>query len=492
MVDKQKQMPLLEVKDFALSFRTFKKGLIETKLQMIHSLNMNIFKGEIVAVVGASGSGKSLLASAILGLLPEHAETSGGLYYKGEELTRRKQIELRGNEISLIPQSVNALDPLMKAEKQVQTGLKGKRKKEKQRVIFQKVGLPPETNKKYPFELSGGMARRVLAATTIISDANLIIADEPTPGLDPAILNETITLMKQLADRGKGIMFITHDIETALKVASRVVVMNAGETVETASVKSFSGEGEKLKKPYTRQLWNALPQNKFFNVNEVRGVNLTSFSEKDSLEVGRISFRYNRGPLLFKDFHLRIHPGEIVGLFGYSGSGKTTMAQVIAGYFKPKKGKVLVDGETNFQAGTHPVQLIWQHPEQAINPRWKMKKVLSECGELDHTLLNRMGIRREWMERWPSELSGGELQRFCIARALNKQTKYIIADEITTMLDAITQKELWKIMMETAKERHIGILAISHNIHLLRRISDRILDFEQIRFANTHSSNMNC
>lgn len=257
------QTPLLEVENFSLTFRHFGKGLRETNVEVISKLDLTIKVGEIVAVVGASGSGKSLLANAILGVLPENAATRGILNYKGEALSRRRQIALRGNEISLIPQSVNALDPLMKTKKQVQAVIKGKNKKAIQRNIFQKVGLDEAVGDRYPFELSGGMARRVLVATAMVSGASLIIADEPTPGLDPDSLHETIKHMKQLADDGKGIMFITHDMETALKVADKVAVFYTGRTVEIAHATDFTGKGERLRHPYTKALWNALPQNEF-------------------------------------------------------------------------------------------------------------------------------------------------------------------------------------------------------------------------------------
>ncbi|ASN06947.1 ABC transporter ATP-binding protein [Virgibacillus necropolis] len=255
--------PLFEVENFSLAFRQFRGGFQETTVEVISKLDLTINEGEIVAVVGASGSGKSLLANAILGVLPENAILNGTLKYKGVNLTPKKQIRLRGKEISLIPQSVNALDPLMKAGKQVQTVIKRKQKKAIQRDIFQKMGLSTRAAKRYPFELSGGMARRVLASTAMVSGARLVIADEPTPGLDEHVLNETINHMKQLAVAGKGIMFITHDIGSALRVADKIVVFYAGQTVEVARVEDFKGKGENLRHPYTKALWNALPQNDF-------------------------------------------------------------------------------------------------------------------------------------------------------------------------------------------------------------------------------------
>lgn len=195
------------------------------------------------------------------------------------------------------------------------------------------------------------------------------------------------------------------------------------------------------------------------------------------LKVNGISYRYPHGPWVFRNMQLSVAPGEIVGLCGYNGAGKTTLAQIIAGYIKPHEGDVSVDGQplSSF-TGTKPVQLVWQHPEKSINPKWKMKKVLAETPDLDEEILTILGIKNDWLSRWPSELSGGELQRFCLARTLGKNTKYLIADEMTTMLDAITQAQIWHALLKLAKQRNIGILAISHNQHLLQKISHRTIN----------------
>jgi len=490
--DKRKQtdqVPLLEVRDFSLTFEESGNVLPETELEVIHKLDVTIYQGEIVAVVGASGSGKSLLANAILGVLPDNAVTNGTLNYKGEALSRKRQIALRGNEISLIPQSVNALDPLMKTAKQVQAVIKNKDKQAIQQTIFKKVGLADGTGDLYPFELSGGMSRRVLAATAMVSGANLVIADEPTPGLDPKALNDTVKHMKQLAVDGKGIMFITHDIDVALQVADTIVVIYEGETVEFAQAKDFSGKGENLRHPYTKALWNALPQNGFSSfakseapVSEGKQVPinpvLTVESEASMLEIKGISYHYPGAPWLFKNMHLSIKPGEIVGVFGASGSGKSTMGKIIGGYKEPVEGKVLIDGRS---ISPSAVQVVWQHPEMAINPRWKMRRMLQEESNLNVEFMKAFGIKEEWLSRLPRELSGGELQRFSLARALAGDVKYLIADEITTMLDAVTQAEIWHLVLTLAKERDIGVLVISHDQQLLQSVSDRIINFADIK-----------
>ena len=259
--------PLLEVKNLSLSFTQFTKGLRQTRLNVITSLNLTIKRGEIVAVVGASGSGKSLLASAVLGILPKNTRLSGAIYYDGEVLTAKKQMNLRGKKIALIPQTVNSLDPLMKTGKQVRAAVKIGNKKVVQREVFTKMQLESDVENLYPFQISGGMARRVLAATAMVSGAELVIADEPTPGLDESVLNETINHIRQLADEGRGVMFITHDISTALKVADKVAVFYAGTAmVEVANVSDFTSGGERLRHPFTKALWRALPQTIFLPI----------------------------------------------------------------------------------------------------------------------------------------------------------------------------------------------------------------------------------
>lgn len=154
--------------------------------------------------------------------------------------------------------------------------------------------------------------------------------------------------------------------------------------------------------------------------------------------------------------------------------GKTTLCRLLAGYERPDKGRVLLDGRpVETYKGRLPVQMIWQHPEQSVNPRWRMKHVLKEGGEISAELIRRLGIREEWMERFPSELSGGELQRFCIARALGEGTKILLADEITAMLDMVTQSLVWNVVLEEAKRRGIGVLAVSHSEGVLERVCTR-------------------
>lgn len=199
------------------------------------------------------------------------------------------------------------------------------------------------------------------------------------------------------------------------------------------------------------------------------------------LRAENISFRYNnKSPWILKNVDLTIKTGERVALTGPSGYGKSTLSKILAGYLEPTEGQVLLDGKPLPTRGYSPVQLIYQHPEQAVNPRWKMERTLKECWEPDEELLKEMGIESEWLKRWPSELSGGELQRFCIARVLGPQTRFLVCDEITTMLDVITQAQIWELLLERASERDLGMAVVTHNMALAEKVCSRIVSLPDI------------
>lgn len=258
----QKRETLLEIHNLSVSFRMYQHGLEQQELKVISDLYLTARPGEIIAIAGSSGSGKSLLASAILGILPDNATVQGHLHYKGQELTPERQKTLRGTEIALVPQSVAYLDPLMKIGPQVD-GAGKQPLAEKRRKLFDRFRLPQQTEQLYPFQLSGGMARRVLVSTALITDAELIIADEPTPGMSLDQALEALTMFREMADEGKAVILITHDIDLAFEFADRVAVFYAGTTVETAPAADFKAGPEALRHPYSKALWKALPQNGF-------------------------------------------------------------------------------------------------------------------------------------------------------------------------------------------------------------------------------------
>lgn len=259
---KQKEETLLEIHNLSVSFRMYDHGLEQTDLKVISDLHLTVYPGEIIAIAGSSGSGKSLLASAILGILPDNATVQGHLHYKGQELTPERQKQLRGTEFALVPQSVAYLDPLMKVGRQADGHYKPKLTA-KRKKLFERFQLPRRTEQLYPFQLSGGMARRVLVSTALITDAELIIADEPTPGMSLEQALEALRMFREIANEGKAVILITHDIDLAVEFADRVAIFYAGTTVETALASDFKTGPDKLRHPYAKALWRALPQNDF-------------------------------------------------------------------------------------------------------------------------------------------------------------------------------------------------------------------------------------
>ena len=195
------------------------------------------------------------------------------------------------------------------------------------------------------------------------------------------------------------------------------------------------------------------------------------------LEVRNLSFRYeNKGRQILEQFSLQADSNERVGIAAPSGFGKTTLCKLLAGYEQPESGEILLDGELLQSYKEYcPVQMIWQHPEQAVNPRLRMRSVFEEGDQVDPKLMEKLGIEPDWLNRFPTELSGGELQRFCIARALGKRTRFLLADEISTMLDLITQSQIWHFLIEETQRRGIGMIVVSHDSELVEKVCTRVV-----------------
>lgn len=260
---------LLQVEDLSIGFTLYDPDdtrfftAEKKKIQVIDGLNISVHAGEIVAVVGASGSGKTLLADAIMGLFAPNATVSGRIWFDGVLQTAETLERLRGRGISLVPQSINYLDPLMRVGKQVQ-GFGGDDdvRKARCRELFARYSLDDSVLNLFPFELSGGMARRVLLTCALMDDPRLIIADEPTPGLDLDLAIKALDDFRTFADEGKGVLLITHDIELALRVADRVAVFKDGTVIEETAVANFASP-HLLQHPFSRELWHALPEHDF-------------------------------------------------------------------------------------------------------------------------------------------------------------------------------------------------------------------------------------
>lgn len=254
---------MINIKNLSVSFRLYDSLFEQYYLKVISDLTVNVKAGEIMAIAGSSGSGKSLLAHAIMGILPPNSVSRGQMEYMGQPLTPELQKKLRGREFALVPQSVTYLDPLMRVGAQVRNGDNSEKTRRAQQEAFRRFNLGPEVERMYPFQLSGGMARRTLVSTALVCNANLIIADEPTPGMDLEIALEALQCLREFADSGKAVILITHDIDLAFNIANRIAVFYAGTTLEIADTADFRTGMEALRHPYSKALWNALPQNGF-------------------------------------------------------------------------------------------------------------------------------------------------------------------------------------------------------------------------------------
>ena len=199
------------------------------------------------------------------------------------------------------------------------------------------------------------------------------------------------------------------------------------------------------------------------------------------LETHNLTFYYRnrkKNPIIDR-FELTISPGERVGLKGPSGRGKTTLCRLLAGYERPKKGDILLDGRPVGQyRGACPVQMVWQHPETVVDPLLRLRETLAEAGDIEEQMMEKLHIEKEWLERYPAELSGGELQRFCLARALRPETKILLCDEITAMLDLVTQAQIWEFLLEEAERRKMGMLVVSHSEALQEKVCTRIITLD--------------
>lgn len=256
-------LPVLEVNHFSASFNQYQQTLYQGEQEVVNDLNLSLYKGEILAVVGASGSGKSILAHGILGILPKNANTRGQLLYHGVPLNQERQRTCRGKGIALIPQSVAYLDPLLKVKDQVMGLKKGPEAEAQMARIFSRLGLDLAAGEAYPYQLSGGMARRVLFSTALMGQPDLIIADEPTPGMGVEQATVALGILREMADQGAAVLLITHDVDLALSVADRLTIFYEGTTVETTSVRQFELGPDYLTHDFSKALWRAMPQHEF-------------------------------------------------------------------------------------------------------------------------------------------------------------------------------------------------------------------------------------
>lgn len=502
---------------------------------VLRDLTLSVHEGEILALVGASGSGKSVLADALMGLFDANAVASGEMWFDGSRVAPGDLGSLRGHGISLVPQGVSSLDPLMRVGEQVRGEARGadrrarkedaRRRMVRQRELFEAYGLASEVEWMYPHELSGGMARRVLLMCALMEEPRLLIADEPTPGMDDESAAVAAHDLRAFAQDGGGVLLITHDLDFALSVADRLAVFREGTVVEETSVSAFR-RAEALRDPYARELSRAWIRLHGDN-NWASGALGDAYGKQDgdgSVLVARdLAFARRNGDAVFAGVDVDLAPGARLALRGVSGVGKSTLCRVLAGQLTPSAGVVLVDGEPigdgwgqragrrfraerpfradgPFKDGRSrrtgracPVQLVSQHPEEAFDPALSLRASLAEAGDVDGPragyLMRIFSVEGEWLSRRPHEVSGGQLMRVALVRALMASPRVLICDESTASLDLLSQEEIWRAVVDCQESEGFGLIVVSHESSLVERLATEEAWLENGHLVRNSSTN---
>ena len=474
---------------------------------ILNGLSLRLNVGEILGVAGESGSGKTMTALAIAGLLPESARKSGKIVLDGALLSAASEKEfcrIRGRDIGIIFQEpMTALNPVMTIGKQVAETVRIHRKVARSeaqqfaRDTLEKVGLAPShfSLDRFPHSLSGGQRQRVAIAIAIAMKPKLLIADEPTTALDVTTQAEILALFRQLVcDDGIGLILVTHDLAVVAEIADRAVVMKDGEIVEQGSIAAVFRSPEQS---YTRKLLEHavhVPQ---------RSVS-KEIEDAPVLDVRNIVREYSGARQRFgrrettravDDVSLQIFANENVGLVGESGCGKSTLLRTILGLDRPQSGEVRVFGQrfpTERAEETRKlrrrIQVVFQDPFGTFNPRWRVRQLISENFHLFDSppggadarrrideILERVGMRSTDAERFPHEFSGGQRQRIAIARALITEPSIIALDEAVSALDVSIRARILDLLAEISDRLGVSYLFVTHDLSVVRSITDRVL-----------------
>lgn len=465
----------------------FKDGLSDE--DAVKSISFTVRTGEIAAIVGESGSGKSMTALGIIGLLKKHAEVQGSIFLDGTDLLaldKKQRHACMGDKIAMIFQEpMTSLNPVMRVGKQVDEILRlhpdcmeeGKRSKadRKRRVLetFGNVDLPDpeEIYDKYPHELSGGMRQRIMIAMATVCRPELLIVDEPTTALDVQTREQILKLLKKIhKESNLSVLLISHDLKVVADLAERIIVMNRGEIVEQGET------GKVLQSPeheYTKKLLASVPRGKKVS---------SELSEEIVIEARDLSIYYQEGRkrrFVVEHLDFVIRKGEILGLVGRSGLGKTTISKTILGIHHTYTGSYVNHAKHS--------QMIFQDPFGSLNPAktigWILEEPLRVRTGMDRMarkkkvteMLGKVGLPEEYYRRKPSELSGGQRQRVSIALAIIGGADFIIADEPVSALDVTIQAQILELLLRLQKEFGLSMLFISHDIHVIEKMCDRVL-----------------
>jgi peptide/nickel transport system ATP-binding protein len=475
--------------------------------QIVKSLSLNIDAGEILGLVGASGSGKSMTARAIVQLLPSGASMSGSVKLRGESLSSMSADAIRavrGRDVGMIFQEpMAALDPLMRIGDQVAETVRlhgrvsRRAARDAARDALDQVGLSGEAGAldRLPYELSGGQRQRVAIAMAIVMAPALLIADEPTTALDVITQAQVLALLCSLArSKGMGLLLVTHDLAVIAQLADRVAVIEHGEIVEQGATAQILNHG---RQPYTRALLAAAR----LQPKRVAGVRRDA---AEVLKVESVVLEYPRQrrsvlkaepPLrALNGVSLSIRAGETVGLVGESGSGKSSLLQVILALRRSTTGSVHLLGNA-FSAGAghrirqlrRGIQAVFQDPVGSFDPRWPAERLIAEPFFLLDTppsaaerrrkvaeVLEQVGLSAGDATRYPHEFSGGQRQRIAIARALITQPAVIAFDEAVSALDVLVRDQILQLLADLAERVKVAYLFVTHDLHVIRAIADRI------------------
>ncbi len=470
---------------------------------ILRGVSFTVEPGQIVGVIGESGSGKSMTAFAVMQLLPEGAMCRGRVLLNGHDmlgLGERALCRLRGNEVGMVFQEpMTALNPIKPIGVQVAETILihedvSKREAMKRaREALNRCELPEDKfpMSRYPHELSGGQRQRVVIAMAIALRPKLLIADEPTTALDVTTQAEILLLLKRLVQEdGMGLMLITHDLAVVADMADEIVIMRQGEVVEAGATAEVFAE---MKHPYTRALFEASghqPERAMAKANapllQVRGVVRDYALPRLRLFAPQEHFRAVKG------VSLTIEKGESLGLVGESGCGKSTLTRAILGLEQVQEGEILLGGEPVFtglapnRAVRRKMQVVFQDPYGSFNPRWKVAPLVAEPFHLLDArpedwraqvarVLDDVGIGAEAMERFIHEFSGGQRQRIAIARALILRPELVVLDEAVSALDVSIRAQILDLLAALQEEYGLSYLFISHDLSVVRNVTDRVL-----------------
>jgi peptide/nickel transport system ATP-binding protein len=469
------------------------------------NISFDVNAGEIVCLLGESGSGKSVISFSVMGLLPDNVHVaSGEILLDGVSLLELSAAQLRGirgDEVAMIFQEpMTALNPVMTCGDQLDellaehTKLNGGERRSKTLAMFEAVKLPePERIfASYPHQLSGGQRQRIMIAMALILEPKLLIADEPTTALDVTTQAEVLSLIKTLQrERGTAVLFITHDMGVVAEIADRVIVLQHGKQVE-------AGKKEQVlcfpKEAYTQKLIASVPGIEPPVERQAHtGKALLTVSELGKTYTSGGWFQKKRSTEAARAVTLNLHPGETVGIVGESGSGKSTVARCITRLIDPttgvmRLGDTQLDGVTrdSLKLARKRIQIIFQDPYRSLDPRQRVGDAIIE-GPLNFGLSREsamararelMGLVRlspDVLSRYPNEFSGGQRQRISIARALALDPEVLICDEAVSALDVSVQAQVLKLLEEIQAKLNLAILFITHDLRVAAQICDRIL-----------------